>query len=46
MAQSVVHVCFTQTNRVVSVRFGFYFVQAMSYLYLAAAIVRHALAAR
>jgi uncharacterized MAPEG superfamily protein len=40
---SLVHVCFVQTNPVVTVRFGFYFVQAASYLYLAAAIVHHAI---
>lgn len=44
IAQSLVHVCFVQTDRVVSVRFTFYLIQAMSYLYLAAAIVRHAFA--
>ena len=41
--QSLVHVCFVQTNSVVVVRFGFYFVQAASYLYLAGAIVNHVL---
>jgi len=45
IAQSFVHVCFVQTNAMVSVRFAFYFVQAASYLYLAGAIVGHALAA-
>jgi uncharacterized MAPEG superfamily protein len=43
LLQSLVHVCFVQTNSVVAVRFSFYFVQAASYLYLAGAIVRHAL---
>ena len=43
LAQSLVHVCFVQTNPVVSVRFAFYLVQAVSYLYLAAAIVNHVL---
>jgi uncharacterized MAPEG superfamily protein len=43
IAQSFVHVCFVQTNAVVLVRFGFYFVQAASYLYLAAAIVNNVL---
>lgn len=38
---SLVHVCFVQTNAVVTVRFGFYFVQMACYLYLAAAIVGH-----
>jgi uncharacterized MAPEG superfamily protein len=41
--QSLVHVCLVQTNSVVAVRFGFYLVQAGSYLYLAAAIVNHVL---
>lgn len=41
--QSLVHVCLAQTNSVVAVRFGFYLVQAASYLYLAAAIVDHVL---
>ena len=40
---SLVHLCFVQTNTIVSVRFAFYFIQAASYLYLAVAIVRHAL---
>jgi uncharacterized MAPEG superfamily protein len=43
VVHSLVHVSFVQTNRIVSVRFGFYFLQAASYLYLAAAIVRHVL---
>lgn len=43
VAQSLVHVSFVQTNAVVSVRFGFYLVQAVGYLYMAAAIVGHAL---
>jgi len=41
--QSLVHVCLAQTDSVVAVRFGFYLVQAASYLYLAAAIVNHVL---
>jgi len=40
---SLVHLCFVQTNTIVSVRFAFYFIQAASYLYLAVSIVRHAL---
>jgi uncharacterized MAPEG superfamily protein len=43
LPQSLVHVCLVQTNSVVAVRFGFYVVQAASYLYLAAAIVNHVL---
>jgi uncharacterized MAPEG superfamily protein len=37
--QSLVHVCLVQTNRVVSVRFGFFFVQIVSFLWLIAIIV-------
>jgi uncharacterized MAPEG superfamily protein len=33
--QSLVHVCFVQTNTVASVRFGFFFVQIVSFLWLA-----------
>jgi len=43
LPQSLVHVCFIQTNFVASLRFGFYFLQAASYLYLAGAIVNHVL---
>ena len=32
--QSLVHVCFIQTNTVTSVRFGFFFVQIVSFLWL------------
>ena len=32
--QSLVHVCFVQTNMVASVRFGFFFVQIVSLLWL------------
>jgi uncharacterized MAPEG superfamily protein len=32
--QSLVHVCFVQTNAVASVRFGFFFVQILSFLWL------------
>jgi len=32
--QSLVHVCFVQTNTVASVRFGFFFVQIVSFLWL------------
>jgi uncharacterized MAPEG superfamily protein len=34
--QSLVHVCFVQTDRVVSVRFAFYFVQLLSFCVLIA----------
>ena len=33
--QSLVHVCFVQTNMVASARFGFFFVQIVSFLWLA-----------
>ena len=36
--QSLVHVCFEQTDRVVSVRFAFYFVQLLSFCVLIALI--------
>lgn len=36
--QSLVHVCLVQTNRVVSVRFSFFFVQAVCFLWLIATI--------
>lgn len=42
IAQSLTHVCFSQTNTVTSVRFGFFFVQVMSFLWLVAIIVRQA----
>jgi uncharacterized MAPEG superfamily protein len=32
--QSLVHVCFVQTNTVASIRFGFFFVQIASFLWL------------
>ena len=32
--QSLVHVCFVQTDIVISVRFGFFFVQVVSFLWL------------
>ena len=37
--QSLVHVCFVQTNAVVSVRFGFFFVQIVGFLWLIVIIV-------
>ena len=33
--QSLVHVCFVQTNTMTSIRFGFFFVQIVSFLLLA-----------
>jgi uncharacterized MAPEG superfamily protein len=39
ITQSLVHVCLVQTNTVVSVRFGFFFVQIVSFLWLIAIIV-------
>ena len=37
--QSLVHVCFVQTNAVASVRFGFFFVQIVSFLWLTAILL-------
>ena len=37
--QSVVHVCFVQTNTVSSVRFGFFFLQIVSFLWLTAILL-------
>ena len=37
--QSLVHVCFVQTNALVSVRFGFFFVQIVGFLWLIVIIV-------
>jgi uncharacterized MAPEG superfamily protein len=37
--QSLVHVCLVQTNTVVSVRFGFFFVQIVCFLWLIGIIV-------
>ena len=37
--QSLVHVCFVHTNTVASVRFGFYFVQFVCFMWLAGIIV-------
>jgi uncharacterized MAPEG superfamily protein len=34
IVQSLVHVCFVQTNTVASVRFGFFSVQIVSFLWL------------
>ena len=39
MAQSLVHVCLPQTNAVVSVRFLFFFIQIVGFLWLTAIIV-------
>jgi uncharacterized MAPEG superfamily protein len=39
IVQSLVHVCFVQTNTVVSIRFGFFFVQLASFLWLIAIIL-------
>ncbi len=36
--QSLVHVCFVQTNTMVSVRFGFFFAQIVGFLWLIAII--------
>ncbi len=37
--QSLVHVCFTQTNTMASIRFGFFFVQMVGFLWLIGMIV-------
>ena len=37
--QSLIHVCFSQTNTVVSVRFAFFFVQLVSFLSLTVMVV-------
>jgi uncharacterized MAPEG superfamily protein len=42
VVQSLIHVCFVQTNSVVSVRFAFFFVQLVSFLSLIVMVVRHA----
>lgn len=42
LAQSLVHVCFVQTNTVVAVRFAFFFVQLVSFFALIVMVVRHA----
>jgi uncharacterized MAPEG superfamily protein len=39
--QSLIHVCFVQTNAVVSVRFTFFLVQLLCFLSLTAMVVRH-----
>jgi uncharacterized MAPEG superfamily protein len=42
VAQSLVHVCFVQTNMVAAVRFAFFLVQFVSFLALIVIVVRHA----
>ena len=37
--QSLVHVCFVQTNIAVSVRFGFFFIQLLGFLWLIGMLV-------
>jgi len=37
--QSLIHVCFDQTNTVVSLRFAFFFIQILSFLTLIVMIV-------
>lgn len=39
--QSLIHVCFVQTNVVVSLRFTFFFFQLIGYLWLALIVMRH-----
>lgn len=42
VVQSLVHVCFVQTNTAVAVRFSFFSIQLLSFLALIILIVRHA----
>ena len=42
VAQSLVHVCFVQTNTVAAVRFAFFLVQFVSFCALIVIVVRHA----
>ena len=39
LVQSLVHVCFVQTNTMASIRFGFFFVQIVSFLWLIGIII-------
>jgi uncharacterized MAPEG superfamily protein len=39
LAQSLVHVCFAQTNRVTSIRFALFFIQIIGFLWLIVIIV-------
>jgi uncharacterized MAPEG superfamily protein len=39
IVQSIVHVCFVHTNTIASVRFGFYFVQFICFVWLTEIIV-------
>jgi len=43
VAQSLVHVCFVQTEAVASFRFAFFFVQFVSFVVLIVIVLRHAL---
>lgn len=40
--QSLIHVSFVQTNMIASLRFSFFFVQLVGYLWLSIIVVRHA----
>lgn len=42
VAQSLVHVCFVQTNTVAAVRFAFFFIQFASFIALMVTVVRQA----
>lgn len=42
IVQSLIHVCFEQTNTVVAVRFSFFFIQFISFVVLIVTIVRFA----
>ena len=41
VAQSLVHICFVQTNTVAAVRFAFFLVQVVSFFALIVIVVRH-----
>ena len=42
VTQSMIHVCFVQTNTVATMRFAFYLVQFISFVALIVMVVRHA----
>ena len=42
VAQSLIHVCFVQTNTVAAVRFAFFLAQLISFIALIVLLIRHA----
>ena len=42
VVQSTVHVCFVHTNTIASLRFGFYFVQFIAFVWLTGYVVARA----